>query len=74
MGMLKQLRPMRSSPVLQQASFWPLPQTALESWESTPTLVLLSEAPPWGAAKAKAATEAMMRDLKKAILLIGLVD
>jgi len=74
MGMLKQLAPMRSSPLLQQASFWPLPQTASEDLESTSTWVFLSEAPPWGAAKATAATEAMRRDLKKAILLIGLID
>ena len=50
MGTLKQLRPMRSSPLLQQESFWPLPQTALDSLLSMPTLVLPSEAPPWGAA------------------------
>lgn len=70
MGMLKQLAPMRSSPLLQQASFWPLPHWAAASVSVMPTLVLWSEA-PWGAAKATAATEAMRRDLKKAILLIG---
>ena len=68
--MLKQLRPMRSSPLLQQATFWPLPQTGAESWPSISTFLLLSEAPPWGAAKATAATEAMRRDLMKAILLV----
>ena len=74
MGTLKQLAPMRSSPLLQQASFWPLPHMASEAWESAETLVLPSEA-PWGAAKATAATEAMRRDLKKAILVdwVGLV-
>ena len=69
MGTLKQLRPMRSSPLLQQAIFWPLPHLGSEDWESISTLVFLSEAPPWGAAKATAATEAMRRDLMKAILL-----
>jgi hypothetical protein len=75
MGTLRQFRPMRSSPLLQQAIFWPLPQTAWLDLESTSTLVFLSDAPPWGAAKATAATEAMRRDLKKAILVdwVGLV-
>lgn len=68
--MLRQLAPMRSSPLLQQASFWPLPQAALLSLESISTFLLLSEAPPWGAAKATAATEAMRRDLKKAIVKV----
>ena len=68
MGMLKQLRPMRSSPLLQQAIFWPLPHLGELSWAPTLTSVFLSEA-PWGAAKATAATEAMRRDLKKAILV-----
>jgi hypothetical protein len=74
MGMLKQLAPMRSSPLLQQASFWPLPQTASEAMVLPVTLVLPSEA-PWGEAKATAATEAMRRVLKKAILVdwVGLV-
>ena len=36
--------------------------------------MLPSEAPPEGAAMAIAATEAIMRDLKKAILMIGLVE
>ena len=71
MGTLRQFRPMRSSPLLQQAIFWPLPHLASPDWESTETLVFLSEA-PW--ARATAATEAMMRDLKKAILkVVGLV-
>jgi len=68
MGTLRQLRPMRSSPLLQQAIFWPLPHLGELSWPETLTSVFLSEA-PWGAAKATAATEAMMRDLKKAILI-----
>jgi hypothetical protein len=42
----------------------------LPDWESMLTSVFLSLAPPEGAAKATAATEAMMRDLKKAILVI----
>jgi hypothetical protein len=70
MGTLRQFRPMRSSPLLQQAIFWPLPHTGLPDWESTLTSVFLSEAPLEGAARATAATEAMMRDLKKAILMI----
>ena len=69
MGMLKQLRPMRSSPLLQQAIFWPLPHLGSLDWESISTFLLLSEAPPWGAARTTAATEAMRRDLKKAILV-----
>jgi hypothetical protein len=68
MGMLKQLAPMRSSPLLQQASFWPLPQTASEAMVLPLILVLPSEA-PWGEARATAATEAMRRVLKKAILV-----
>ena len=73
-GTLRQLAPMRSSPLLQQASFWPLPHMASEDCLLAETLVLPSEA-PWGAAKATAATEAMRRDLKKAILVdwVGLV-
>ena len=72
--MLKQLAPMRSSPLLQQASFWPLPHTASEAMVLPLTSVLPEEA-PWGEAKATAATEAMRRDLKKAILVdwVGLV-
>lgn len=66
MGTLKQLRPMRSSPLLQQASFWPLPHFSESAEWSTLTSVALSE-PPW--AKATAATEAMTRVLKKAILI-----
>jgi len=70
MGMLKQLAPMRSSPLLQQASFWPLPQTASEAMVLPEILVL-----PPSEAKATAATEAMRRVLKKAILVdwVGLV-
>jgi len=68
MGTLKQLRPMRSSPLLQQATFWPLPHLALLSEESISIFLLPSEAPDWGTAKATAATEAMMRVLKKAIV------
>ena len=70
--MLKQLRPMRSSPLLQQAIFWPLPHLGELSWAEALTSVFLSEA-PWGAAKATAATEAMRRDLKKAILIVLVV-
>jgi len=70
MGTLKQLRPMRSSPLLQQAIFWPLPHLAPLSWPEMSTFLLPSEAPDWGAAKATAATEAMRKDLKKAILMI----
>jgi len=71
-GTLKQLRPMRSSPLLQQAIFWPLPHLGALDWDLTPTSVFPPSA-PWGAAKATAATEAMRRDLKKAILVVGVV-
>ena len=68
MGTLKQLRPMRSSPLLQQAILEPLPHCWLLSELETSTFLLPSEAPDWGAAKATAATEAMKRVLKKAIV------
>ena len=68
MGTLMQFRPRSSSPWLQQASFWPLPHLASPVLESMPISLLPSEAPPWGAAKATAATEAMKRVLKKAIV------
>ena len=68
MGTLKQLRPMRSSPLLQQAILEPLPHLASLEEESISTFLLPSEAPDWGTAKATAATEAMMRVFKKAIV------
>lgn len=68
MGTFRQLRPMRSSPLLQQAIFWPLPQTAASSLLEAEISVLWSEA-PW--ATATAATEAMTRVLKKAIVMVG---
>ena len=68
MGMLKQLRPMRSSPLLQQATLEPLPQAFSEVLESISTFLLPSEAPDWGTAKATAAMEATMRVLMKAIV------
>jgi hypothetical protein len=65
--MLKQFNPIRSSSLLQQAIFWPLPQMGAPDCESTLTLVFLSEAPPCGAARAEMAMEAMRRVLMKAI-------
>ncbi len=37
MGTMRQFRPMRSSPLLQQAIFWPLPHLGAPDWESTST-------------------------------------
>jgi hypothetical protein len=44
MGTLKQLRPIRSSPLLQQAIFWPLPHLAALSWPEISIFLLPSEA------------------------------
>ena len=65
---VRQFRPMRSSPLLQQAILEPLPHLASLEEESISTFLLPSEAPDWGTAKATAAMEATMRVLMKAIV------